>query len=42
VQLRLDDGELAFTTIDMLLAKNRAPDRKQWLTEEGDKAEILD
>ena len=42
VQLRLDDGELAFTTIDMLLAKNRASDRKQWLTEEGDKAEILE
>jgi len=25
-----------------LLAKNRAADRKQWLTEEGDKAEILE
>jgi hypothetical protein len=29
-------------TIDMLLAKNRAGDRKQWLTEEGNKAEILE
>jgi topoisomerase-4 subunit B len=42
VQLVLvaDDG--ADATIDMLLAKNRAGDRKIWLTEEGDKAEILE
>ncbi len=42
VQLVLvaDDG--ADATIDMLLAKNRAGDRKVWLTEEGDKAEILE
>jgi len=42
VQLDLvaDDG--ADATIDMLLAKNRAGDRKIWLTEEGDKAEILE
>ncbi|HVS33785.1 MAG TPA: DNA topoisomerase IV subunit B [Thermoanaerobaculia bacterium] len=42
VQLTLAEGEDAFSTIDMLLAKNRAADRKQWLTEEGDKAEILE
>ena len=42
VQLTLDDAETATATIDMLLAKNRAADRKQWLTEEGNKAEILD
>src|SRR5256714_5979341 len=42
VRLTIEDKELAFTTIDMLLAKNRAADRKQWLTEEGDKAEILE
>jgi topoisomerase IV subunit B len=42
VKLTLDDPEPAVATIDMLLAKNRASDRKQWLTEEGDKAEILD
>jgi hypothetical protein len=48
VQLTLDpdpnaDGDFgADATIDMLLAKNRAGDRKIWLTEEGDKAEILD
>jgi topoisomerase-4 subunit B len=41
VQLTFDEVA-AFATIDMLLAKNRAPDRKQWLTEEGNKAEILD
>ncbi|HXH41281.1 MAG TPA: DNA topoisomerase IV subunit B [Thermoanaerobaculia bacterium] len=35
-----EDG--ADATIDMLLAKNRAGDRKIWLTEEGDKAEILE
>ncbi len=42
VQLVLvaDDG--ADATIDMLLAKNRAGDRKIWLTEEGNKAEILE
>jgi topoisomerase-4 subunit B len=41
VQLTFDEVA-AFATIDMLLAKNRAPDRKVWLTEEGNKAEILD
>jgi topoisomerase-4 subunit B len=42
VKLSLDDLGVATATIDMLLAKNRAADRKQWLTEEGDKAEILE
>ena len=42
VKLALDDLDVATATIDMLLAKNRAADRKQWLTEEGDKAEILE
>jgi topoisomerase-4 subunit B len=42
VQLTLAEGEDAFATIDMLLAKNRAADRKQWLTEEGDKADLLE
>jgi len=41
VKLTLDT-EVATSTIDMLLAKNRASDRKQWLTEEGNKAEILE
>jgi topoisomerase-4 subunit B len=42
VQLVLDANDGADATIDMLLAKNRAGDRKQWLTEEGNKAEILE
>jgi topoisomerase-4 subunit B len=42
VRLTLEDAEAAFATIDMLLAKNRAGDRKVWLTEEGNKAEILE
>jgi len=40
VKLTLD--EPAAPMIDMLLAKNRAGDRKTWLMEEGNKAEILD
>ena len=45
VQLTIDESEGAESpdvTIDMLLAKNRAGDRKVWLTEEGNKAEILE
>ncbi|HEY4641197.1 MAG TPA: DNA topoisomerase IV subunit B [Thermoanaerobaculia bacterium] len=40
VKLTLD--EPAHPIIDMLLAKNRAGDRKTWLMEEGNKAEILE
>jgi topoisomerase-4 subunit B len=42
VMLTLDAKDSPDATIDMLLAKNRAGDRKQWLTEEGNRAEILD
>jgi topoisomerase-4 subunit B len=42
VKLTLDDAEGAFATIDMLLAKNRAADRKQWLTEEGNAADLVE
>jgi topoisomerase-4 subunit B len=44
VQLTLDDetGVASDGLIDMLLAKNRAGDRKNWLTTEGNKAEILE
>jgi topoisomerase-4 subunit B len=42
VQLVLKAEDGADATIDMLLAKGRAGDRKIWLTEEGDKAEILE
>ncbi|MGQ0529466.1 MAG: DNA topoisomerase IV subunit B [Panacagrimonas sp.] len=39
VQLSLDDNP-AETLMDMLLAKKRASDRKDWLEREGDKAEV--
>jgi len=39
VQLTLDDEKNVFETMDMLLAKKRSADRKQWLEEEGDYAE---
>jgi topoisomerase IV subunit B len=42
VRLTLDDPDPAIATIDMLLAKNRAGDRKQWLTEEGNQAAIVE
>lgn len=39
VQLTLDD-EPAETMMDMLLSKKRAGDRKSWLQEHGDRAEV--
>jgi topoisomerase-4 subunit B len=42
VKLTLDDPTITFATIDMLLAKNRAADRKQWLTEEGNAADLVE
>jgi len=42
VRLTLEDVDPAMAIIDMLLAKNRAGDRKVWLTEEGNRAEILE
>jgi len=42
VQLVLEAGDSSDATIDMLLAKNRAGDRKIWLTEEGNKADLAD
>jgi predicted nucleotidyltransferase len=41
VRMTLEDAEPAVATIDMLLAKNRAADRKVWLTEEGNQAEVV-
>ncbi len=38
VQLTADDGEATFSTLDMLLAKKRAADRRRWIEESGDKA----
>ncbi|PWQ96454.1 DNA topoisomerase IV subunit B [Leucothrix pacifica] len=40
IQLTLDDPESADATMDMLLAKKRASDRKQWLESKGDLAII--
>jgi topoisomerase-4 subunit B len=42
VQLTLEAETDPDATIDMLLAKNRAGDRKTWLMEEGNRAEILE
>ena len=49
VQLTLDDAagagqpaESADAVMDMLLAKNRAADRKSWLEHSGNEAELVD
>jgi topoisomerase-4 subunit B len=39
IQLTLDDENKIFQTMDMLLAKKRSKDRKQWLESEGDLAD---
>ncbi|XKM13860.1 DNA topoisomerase IV subunit B [Orbaceae bacterium ac157xtp] len=40
VQLRLDDIEQTMATMDMLLAKKRAEDRREWLQTKGDQVEL--
>ena len=40
VQLKLDAGDDTLQMMDMMLAKKRAADRKQWLESKGDLAEI--
>jgi topoisomerase-4 subunit B len=40
VQLTLDAGDDALVLMDMLLAKKRAGDRKSWLEEKGNLAEV--
>ena len=40
VRLSIDDANSAEKLMDMLLAKKRASDRKQWLGEKGDEVEI--
>lgn len=40
VQLTLDDGEAANEVLDMLLARKRAADRKTWLENKGDLAQV--
>jgi topoisomerase-4 subunit B len=40
VRLEFNQGDNTFNVMDMLLAKRRAADRKAWLSEKGDKAEL--
>jgi topoisomerase-4 subunit B len=40
VQLTVDSGRKTDEMMDMLLAKTRAPDRRQWLEKKGDQAVI--
>lgn len=40
VQLVVEDGDNTNSTMDMMLAKKRAGDRKRWLEEKGDLADI--
>ena len=44
LRLTLDqsDSDSTIGLMDMLLSKKRAADRRQWLEDNGDKAEILD
>ncbi|EXJ09438.1 MULTISPECIES: DNA topoisomerase IV subunit B [Nitrincola] len=41
VQLTIDDGDDTHELMDMLLAKKRASDRKQWLEDKGNLAEVV-
>jgi len=41
VQLRLDPGDDTLQVFDMLLAKKRSGDRREWLEAKGDIAEVL-
>ncbi|MHB8741794.1 MAG: DNA topoisomerase IV subunit B [Sulfuricaulis sp.] len=41
VQLEINSGDSTSKLLDMLLAKKRASDRKDWLEKNGDKAEVL-
>jgi len=40
IQLTLENPLQAFQTMDMLLSKKRAPDRKKWLEEKGNLANV--
>lgn len=41
IQLTLDDFDDCMQIMDMMLAKKRAGDRKRWLEEKGDLAEVI-
>jgi len=40
IQLTVEDGDDTHALLDMLLAKKRAGDRRVWLQEKGDLAEV--
>jgi len=40
VRLTIQSGDDTHTTMDMMLAKKRAPDRKRWLESKGDLADV--
>ena len=40
VQLTIEAGDSSTRMMDMMLAKKRAADRRQWLQEKGDLAEV--
>ena len=40
VQLKMDAGDRPHETMDMLLARKRAADRRSWLAANGDRAEV--
>ncbi len=40
VRLTVDEDDAAFATLDMLLGKKRAADRRQWIEASGDLAEV--
>ncbi|MBQ4245984.1 MAG: DNA topoisomerase IV subunit B [Succinivibrio sp.] len=42
LQLPEDATDITFATMDLLLSKKRAADRRQWLEDNGNKAEVLD
>jgi topoisomerase-4 subunit B len=41
VQLTVDEDESTFSSLDMLLSKKRASDRRQWIEDSGDLAEVV-
>lgn len=41
VQLTIDDADEMLELMDMLLAKKRSPDRRQWLESKGNMAEVV-
>jgi topoisomerase-4 subunit B len=41
VQLTLESGDDTLEIMDMLLAKKRSPDRRRWLEQKGNLAEVV-